>query len=225
MKKILLIGLACILCACAEHDSTSSSGSTGGGGDQTVTNTLEENLYIASWRGLGEDETLLKEHLSNQFNIDHQFQKENLNTLLISAVRADKVNIVKLLLQFEPDLTIKNNEKKTAIDEVKSDVVKKLLSGEIVDVDKSLLEAASAGDKNAFSDALSAGANINAIDADGRSSLMYACMNGHTSIVKIVLKKKGDLNLRDSSDKTALVHAKENGHNRIAKFLEKYGAE
>ncbi len=225
MKKGLLILFSSLLASCGDHKSSVANGKSGDGGQTSVQQSLEDKLYTASWRGTDEDMALLEENLSDEFDVNYQFPKEKLNTLIISAAQADQVGIVKLLLNYNPDLTLTNEDQKSAVDVAVSDAVRKLLSGDTDNLNEELILAGSEGDKGTFSELLEAGADINAIDDLGRTSLIYASINGHASIVKIVIKQKGDLNIKDNDGKSALTHAEENNQKRIIKFLKKFGAE
>ena len=62
-----------------------------------------------------------------------------------------------------------------------------------------------------LSELLDANAEINAIDNDGKTALMYACLNGNTSMTLKLLEAKADINCQDKSGRTALMHACDKG--------------
>ena len=66
----------------------------------------------------------------------------------------------------------------------------------LVDVEK-LLEAALIGDTDALREALAAGADVNAVDVFGWTSLMYAARFGHEACVKLLLAAGADVNAVD----------------------------
>lgn len=54
---------------------------------------------------------------------------------------------------------------------------------------------------------LQRGIDINSIDADGRTALMYAAYNGHTSVLKMLLEKGALTDQKDVNGRTALMLA------------------
>lgn len=71
---------------------------------------------------------------------------------------------------------------------------------------------------------LDAGANINAKDDSGWTSLMYASCNGHKDVVEFLLVSKADVNIKNQWGKTALKYALKYDHIDIIDLLKKYGA-
>ena len=49
--------------------------------------------------------------------------------------------------------------------------------------------------------------NVNALDQDGRSALMYAAFNGHVGVMKMLIDAGASVNFRDSYGRTALMMA------------------
>jgi ankyrin repeat protein len=84
--------------------------------------------------------------------------------------------------------------------------------------------------RNACSDTtkllISKGANINATDKNGWTTLMYATYNSeNTSIAKLLLDNGVDINTKDNTGKTALMHAATSYRAGTVKFLIDNGAD
>ena len=68
------------------------------------------------------------------------------------------------------------------------------------------------------------GANSNAVDEFGKSSLALACANGSTNIVKLLLEKGTNVNV-DNNGETCLMQAIKNANVEIVKILLEKGAD
>lgn len=64
------------------------------------------------------------------------------------------------------------------------------------------------------------GANVNAKDKHGATSLIWAASKGNLNIVKRLLNKGAKLNIEDEEGYTALMYAEEQGYNEIADVLK-----
>lgn len=65
--------------------------------------------------------------------------------------------------------------------------------------------------------------NVNAIDDDGSTVLMYASRHGHLGVVKYLIEKHADVNMKDGYSKTALIYAVLGKHLEVVKYLVEYG--
>jgi uncharacterized protein len=74
-------------------------------------------------------------------------------------------------------------------------------------LDEQLLSASQEGDTAAVSQALKAGANVDAVDFNRRSSLMHASMNAHLDVVKLLLEAGASVDTQDAAGRTALMEA------------------
>ena len=92
-----------------------------------------------------------------------------------------------------------------------------------------LAEAVNDDNLPAVQMALERGANVNALNADGKTALITASENGQTEIVKLLLHVKADPNLaaavaEPTFGTTALILASQNNHANIVDVLLSAGA-
>lgn len=64
---------------------------------------------------------------------------------------------------------------------------------------------------------------LNTTDDDGRSCLMYACGEGHSSCVQFILNAGADVNLVDSGGRNALMYACREGYTDLVQLLIDHG--
>ena len=82
-----------------------------------------------------------------------------------------------------------------------------------------LVEATKSNEFEAAKMLIATGADVNARDFAGATSLMIAARNGHTEIAQLLIAANADVNAINNEDKTALMLAAENGHTEIAQLL------
>jgi ankyrin repeat protein len=70
-----------------------------------------------------------------------------------------------------------------------------------------LREAALNGEYSSVKQLTEAGVDINHIDENGRTALMFAAFNGHTKIVAFLLDQGAFVDMHDSFNRTALLYA------------------
>ncbi|MBP5426647.1 MAG: ankyrin repeat domain-containing protein [Clostridiales bacterium] len=92
-----------------------------------------------------------------------------------------------------------------------------------MDVDKVLMYALEFGKKNRVKYMIDKGANLNAIDEEGRTMLMYAAKAGNIEYVKKLIGIY--TNAKDKTGKTAVTYAMESFNFDIASYLIDYGIE
>ena len=92
-------------------------------------------------------------------------------------------------------------------------------------VNKALLSAVEEGDVEALKSALAAGADVNAADSEGITSLMRAAETGNEEILKLLIEAGADVNAADCDDITSLICAAETGNEEILKLLIEAGAD
>ncbi len=88
-----------------------------------------------------------------------------------------------------------------------------------------LLRASAKGDLETVKQLLSEGADVNAMDMHGRTSLVEASWNGRMEVAELLIKNGADVNASDSAGYTALMRASEEGHHSLVKILIKNGAD
>ena len=92
-------------------------------------------------------------------------------------------------------------------------------------LDEELLSASEAGDQAAVSRALSAGADVDAVDFNRRSSLMHASMNGHLDVVQLLLAAGAFVDAQDGSGRTPLMEASMRGLVDVMRALLDAGSD
>jgi len=88
-----------------------------------------------------------------------------------------------------------------------------------------LIKNASIGNIDGVKSALKEGADINALDDDTGSALLWAAMKGHKDIVSLLVENGVDVNLQNEYKWTALMTACGNGYLEIVKILLENGAD
>ena len=94
----------------------------------------------------------------------------------------------------------------------------------IKEVKRLLFESACKGDTAMLHAALSAGANVNAVNENGSSSLMVASYIGHVECVNALLAAGADINAVDDEGFSSLALAAYNGHVECVNALLAAGA-
>ncbi len=84
---------------------------------------------------------------------------------------------------------------------------------------RGLHAAAEAGAVSRVKPLLDAGAGINDKDADGRTPLMIAAANGHSTMCQTLMLLGASATERDTQGRTALIHAAESGHPAVIEAL------
>lgn len=131
---------------------------------------------------------------------------DNLNyTPLMQAIRNQDLAMVKLLLQFDPDLYTKRNRYG----------------------DTALMMAVSKynNDKDILAAFLDAGADVNTLDSEGRSLLIRAVYYANTDIISLLIDAGINVNVVDKDGQTALSVAQVQGYKDIARLLRAAGAK
>ncbi|MCF8378823.1 MAG: ankyrin repeat domain-containing protein [Bacteroidales bacterium] len=75
------------------------------------------------------------------------------------------------------------------------------------------------GDIETVKEMIARNVNVNALDQDGRSALMFASFNGHLEIVRTLKEKGAKINLQDYVGRTALMFASSGKFPETVKFL------
>jgi len=118
-----------------------------------------------------------------------------------------KYSWLVILILFVPffvltDCKTKNDKNKKSVTTVPETVV----SGNPV-VNITIHQAALDGQISQVKNLLTAGQDVNTVDEDGRTPLMYAAFNGHAEIINLLIDKGALINACDSEGRTALMMA------------------
>lgn len=97
--------------------------------------------------------------------------------------------------------------------------------GVVNQVNDNLMQAMRGNNIQAFKDALAKGVNVNALDKDGGTPLMYIAPNTPTEIVKLLLEKGANVNIKDWLGWTPLMTSALYGRTEIGKLLIEKGAK
>ena len=119
-------------------------------------------------------------------------------TPLMAAIESDKQKVVDhLLTQWVPDVTMKQNNGRTA-----------------------LMAAIENSNKGLIVRLLSHGADIDVPLNDGMTPLVRAVLNGNHELVNILLKSGADPNLKNIKNETAFSIAEDRNDEKILRLLE-----
>jgi ankyrin repeat protein len=132
-------------------------------------------------------------------NLDINNTNDNGDSILISAVKENDIDITEMLIMNGADLEKVDNLDFTALSIA--------TNNHDTDMVKLLLEK---------------GANVNHQGNKDLTPLMIAVLNGDERMIKILLKYQPDLNLEDEDGLTADMLALENGHIQLARSLRKH---
>lgn len=91
--------------------------------------------------------------------------------------------------------------------------------------EQSLRDAAISGNFQKVKEEVLKNVNINALDQDGRTALMYASFNGYTDIVRFLLEHGADVDLSDYLGRTALLFASSGAFPETVKLLLDHNAD
>ena len=72
---------------------------------------------------------------------------------------------------------------------------------------------------------ISAGADVNAIDNNGRTALIWAAFSGCTEMAKLLISAGADVNIKDNNGETALIWAASSGCKKMVRLLIDAGAD
>ncbi|MGI9428955.1 MAG: ankyrin repeat domain-containing protein [Bythopirellula sp.] len=87
------------------------------------------------------------------------------------------------------------------------------------------LEDALNGKTESVRQAIEAGVDVNSVDEELRTALLFASFNGHTAVVKLLLESGALLGRRDSLGRTALMFAATGDNAETVELLLEKGAE
>lgn len=91
--------------------------------------------------------------------------------------------------------------------------------------EQELMESALAGNLDNVRRLVSEGANVDSVDAEKRTALMFAAFNGHTQVVEYLLQIGAKLEHKDSTGRTALLYASSGPYPETVELLLKKKAK
>lgn len=121
---------------------------------------------------------------------------------IIEAARGGHASIVRLLLDHNANIHVRDRSNKTA-----------------------LMMAATYGHTRIVRMLLENGADVNAHDTNGDTALIYAACHGYTAIVRMLLVKGANVNARCDQGTTALIETVLNGYLDVARLLLLFNAD
>lgn len=151
--------------------------------------------------------------------------EDNELTILHSACRTGNEKILKLLLQYSPDINLQTNHRRSALwfssDGGHIGVVRLLLQAEVKPTQSNTLEsgfselvaAAANGHEGIVCLLLEAGADLI------QQALLAASSNGHLAVVRLLLLKDKDSNDWQQNKRRALIATSSNGHLGMIRWL------
>jgi ankyrin repeat protein len=89
----------------------------------------------------------------------------------------------------------------------------------------SIHEAALNGQINQVLKLISEGTDVNSLDSNGRTALIYAAYNGHSEIIKKLIERGAPVNLQDVNGRTALMMASSGPYPDAVKVLLDHQAD
>jgi ankyrin repeat protein len=177
-------------------------------------------------------------------------QNNNGQTALMHSCIHNSGDIFIFLIENNADFNIKDNSGKTALDyaieQNRAQMIEfLLLSGadanlsldealkkaaeiqNIKNLTRNMLKEISCYNPNIIiiKSCISAGADINARDANGSSALLHAAQIRNTEIAKLLIAAGADVNSKNNDDRTALMFAAKYGHTEMVKLLIAAGAD
>lgn len=172
----------------------------------------------------------MKKKLSTTKKISTENKKTNYNVILVIIIFIVLIFIVtKLIIKNDKINNIKTNEKLSVVTN------EKVYQTEGVVKDKesvlklmNILSVEEASDKvfeNAFNIIKKENLDINAVDRDGKTVLMYAAFYNNREIIDSIIKKEVNINAVDRYGRTALHWAAYYGKEEAISILLKNGAD
>lgn len=184
------------------------------------------NLYRAIHIG---DWDQVKRHLYRETDLTQRDPEGNLP--LHVAARAGRLVIARSLVEHGADPNAVNADGRSpvfiALANGKINLGEMLMKQGADDDPQALLFAlaeADVADRDGIAFLLRAGAEIDALDAEGRAPLHIAVSAGRVLLAKRLVRAGADVNLPDARGRTPMALAMEEGNKHIIALLQQYGA-
>lgn len=214
--------------------------------DINMTLDKENNQTLLTWAISNSDVEFVKYLCSKKVDVNKVYK--NGMTALMIAAQIGNTEIVKALLEANSDISIKNNEGKTADFYAKTTEIKKLLNPSytmniiigvlvvialivIVVVTKSLkgnktklLKMIKSKEFDKAIALINKGTSLEIKDENGKNALFYAIDENNIELIKLLLEKGTNINSINSKGETALNYAIESSKDLIVRVLIELGA-
>ena len=145
------------------------------------------------------------------------------------------IDLAKLLIKNGININATDTKGKSALDYAKTAEIKALLikhgakpGAEFVNtrLNSEIIEAATKGNLQKVKQLIENLADVNALNKNGYTALMFASLNGHTDIVKLLIEKGANIDAGiNLENETALMFSSKNGHIDVVKTLLEKGAD
>ena len=203
-------------------------------GERGWQNYGQTALMVAAWRGHAAVAEVL---LMKGADLEARASDPKLigGRAIHYAVRGGDAACVRMLVKAGAEVNAKSGDQRTALQLVKGKKSKEMLAalrgeegGTIANEradSQALLEAAEAGNVSLVMMILSAGTNVNAVDAAGDSVLTNAALHGQREVVKLLLKMGADPKRVRKGEASALMHAAQNDWPDVVKVMIEAGAD
>lgn len=161
--------------------------------------------------------------------LDINIKNQEGKSLLMVAVVWEKIQIIKLLMGNNADVTLTDNDGNDVFEYAsQNEIIISLLNGEEIPkekLDTGLLTNVKDRNHDKVKVYLELGANINTQDRRKSTPLIIACNNGDFEMVQILVDHPEiDINMQGPRSTTALFWAKRKGFVEIVNLLEERGA-
>ena len=190
-------------------------------------------LFIAILHGHNE----IVEFLARQHGTDINFGLDNADPLLMLAIEPNNIEVIKILLKYQADVTLKNQYGLTALDVAlinrNEEIAELLIEHGGNDLNSAnlaqktaLLFALESGQLKTAKLLIQKGADLNLTDQTGFPPISYALHSvDNLEILELLLKNGANVNITNESGLSPLMQAVSQGNNiETVKLLLKYGA-
>lgn len=206
--------------------------STGEIADINVFDKDNNNLLMYALKG-GKKEVV-------KFLIENQINANYINIKGFSplhfAVRKNRLDLVSILIDGGVDINIKDiNGRKVVFDAVCENNFKmvcilslngcKVNTNDKIGITPLMVSTMENYRQNALFELLRLGADVNAVDNNGKNALMYAIKFDNRSAMDILLKNGTNLNHKDKFNNTAIMHCAKMGNREGVRVLIARGAD
>jgi ankyrin repeat protein len=92
-------------------------------------------------------------------------------------------------------------------------------------MEQKLCDASGDGDEKGVRELIASNADVDGVDEDGYTALMWTAMPGRTEVASVLITHDADVNMADQDGRTALIWAARNGHTEVASLLITHDAD